>query len=72
MVVFAKVKSVQEAWDKCVALHLSKFEILKPHEKTKQTAKHIGEKLKSKGPPLAWANFKIKIKQIAHSTVHFD
>ena len=23
-------------------------------------------------PPLAWAGFKIKVKRIAHSIVHFD
>ena len=31
-----KVNSVQEAFAKCFALYLLKFEILKSHEKTKQ------------------------------------
>ena len=46
----SKVNSVQEACAKCFAVHLLKFEICKPHEKTKhkhQNARSIGEKLKT-------------------------
>ena len=32
--IFIKVNSVQEAFAKCFAVHLLKFEICKPHEKT--------------------------------------
>ena len=48
-----KVNSVQEAWAKCFAVHLLKFEILQTTCKTKQkkhqNAKYICEKLKTKG-----------------------
>ena len=47
-----KVNSLQEACTKCFAVHILKFEILQPHEKTKTKTKHqnaifVGEKLKT-------------------------
>ena len=49
--ICCKVNSVQEAWAKYFAVHISKFEILQTTWKNKtknQNARSIGEKLKNK------------------------
>jgi hypothetical protein len=64
---FVKVNSIQEAYAKCFAVHLSKFEILQITRKNKaknikMLSRSFGEKVKSKGLMFFVSSFSIDVQ----------